>query len=116
MEALKVEALANFQLKEEALANSQNKMASQNNLQITQGSTGEEENRPTQALIAQARALESTGGKHKWRSNSDTTKIALNERYKQSPDEHFTVRVGKLFCNACREVLCAKKMFPKRKR
>ena len=84
-------------------------MASQNNLQGTQGSTSVEENRPTPALIARDRALESTGGKYKRRGNSDTTKVALHDRCKQFPDEHFTVRMGKLFCNACREVLCTKK-------
>ena len=37
------------------------------------------------------------------------TKIALYDRCKQFPDEHFAVRLGNLFCNECREVFCTKK-------
>lgn len=86
-------------------------MASQNNLQDTQGSTTSSEvrNRPTPAKISRERSLESTGGKYKLTGKSNTTKVALHDRCRQFPDEHFTVREGKLFCNACREILGTKK-------
>ena len=36
-------------------------------------------------------------------------KVPLYERVRQFPDENFIVRDGKLFCNACRQILSTKK-------
>ena len=36
-------------------------------------------------------------------------KVPLHERVRQFPDENFIVREGKLFCNACRQILSTKK-------
>ena len=36
-------------------------------------------------------------------------KVPLHERVRQFPDENLIVREGKLFCNACREILSTKK-------
>ena len=46
---------------------------------------------------------------YKRRGNSDTVKVPLHEQVRQFPDENFIVREGKLFCNACREILSTKK-------
>ena len=75
------------------------KMASATNLQ----------DRPVPSSIARDRSLQSTSGKYKRRGNSDTVKVPLHERVRQFPDENLIVREGKLFCNACREILSTKK-------
>ena len=75
------------------------KMASATNLQ----------ERPVPSSIARDRSLQSTSGKYKRRGNSDTVKVPLHERVRQFPDENFIVREGKLFCNACRQILSTKK-------
>ena len=74
-------------------------MASATNLQ----------DRPVPSPIARHRSLQSTSGKYKRRGNSDTVKVPLHERVRQFPDENFIVREGKLFCNACRQILSTKK-------
>ena len=58
--------------------------------------------------IARDRSVQSTSGKYKRRGSSDTvnSKVPLHERTRQLPDEDFIVREGKLFCNACRQILC----------
>ena len=65
--------------------------------------------RPVPSSIARDRSLQSTSGKYKRRGNSDTVKVPLHERVRQFPDENFIVREGKLFCNACRQILSTKK-------
>ncbi|KAK3725261.1 hypothetical protein QZH41_001278 [Actinostola sp. cb2023] len=82
-----------------SLVRTRPKMASATNLQ----------DRPVPSSIARDRSLESTSGKYKRRGNSDTVKVPLHERVRQFPDENFIVREGKLFCNACREILSTKK-------
>ncbi|PFX14310.1 DNA-directed primase/polymerase protein [Stylophora pistillata] len=78
------------------------KMASATDLQDT-------EDRPVPSSIARDRSLQSTSGKYKRRGNSNTVKVPLHERVRQFPDENFIVREGKLFCNACRQILSTKK-------
>ena len=75
------------------------KMASATNLQ----------DRPAPSSIARDRSLHSTSGKYKRRGNSGTVKVPLHERVRQFPEENFFVKEGKLFCNACRQILSTKK-------
>ena len=65
--------------------------------------------RPVPSSIARDLSLQSTSGKYKRQGNSDTVKVPLHERVQQFPDENFIVREGKLFCNACRQILSTKK-------
>ena len=67
------------------------------------------QDRPVPSSIARDRSLQSTFGKYKRRGNSDTVKVPLRERVRQFPDENFILREGKLFCNACRQILSTKK-------
>ena len=68
------------------------------------------QDRPVPSSIARDRSLQSTSGKYKRRGNSDTVKVPLHEQVRQFPDENFIVREGKLFCNACRQILSMKKI------
>ena len=77
-------------------------MASATDLQDT-------EDRPVPSSIARDRSLQSTSGKYKRRGNSNAVKVPLHERVRQFPDENFIVGEGKLFCNACRQILSTKK-------
>ena len=72
-------------------------------------STANLQDRPVPSSIAKDRSLQSTSGKYKRRGNSDTVKVLLHERVRQFPDENFIVREGKLFCNACRQILSTRK-------
>ena len=69
--------------------------------------------RPVPSSIARDRSLQSTSGKYKRRRNSDTVKVPLHERVRQFSDENFIVSEGKLFCNACRQILSTKKSVQK---
>ena len=48
-------------------------------------------------------------GKYSERGTSDPKNISLNDRIKQSPGESLCLRNGKLFCDACKELLSSKK-------
>ena len=65
--------------------------------------------RPFPSSTARDQSLQSTSGKCKRQGNSDTLKVPLHKRVRRFPDENFIVREGKLFCNACRQILSMKK-------
>ena len=67
---------------------------------------------PQTASIARDRSQKSTQGKYSERGKkADVKKIGLHERLQSFPNEHLCLRGGKLFCNACHELLSTKKSF-----
>ena len=64
---------------------------------------------PQRASIARDRSQKSTQGKCSERGKkTDVKKIGLHERLQSFPNEHLCIRGGKLFCNACHELLSTK--------
>ena len=45
------------------------------------------------------------------RGSSDPKNISVNDRIKQFPGESLCLRNGKLFCDACKELLSSKKAY-----
>lgn len=65
---------------------------------------------PQRASITRDRSEKSTQGKYSERGKkTDVKKIGLHERLQSFPNEHSCIRVGKLFFNACHELLSTKK-------
>ena len=65
---------------------------------------------PQRASIARDRSQKSTQGKYSEQGRkTDVKKIGLHERLQSFPNEHLCIRRGKLFCNACHELLSTKK-------
>lgn len=61
------------------------------------------------AKITRKRSVRSTGGKYGKRGKSDVKNVSLHDRITQFPNQNLTIREGKLFCNACRELVSTKK-------
>ena len=59
--------------------------------------------------ISRERTLKQNQGKYKERGNSDSKNKNLYDRLKEFPNEHLCIRNGKLFCDACKEILAYKK-------
>ena len=64
---------------------------------------------PQRASIARDRSQKLTQGEYSERGKkTDVKKIGLHERLQSFPNEHLCIRGGKLFCNACHELLSTK--------
>ena len=61
------------------------------------------------SAISRERTLKQNQGKYKERVNSDPKNKNLYDRLKEFPNEHLCIRNGKLFCDACKEILAYKK-------
>ena len=64
---------------------------------------------PAKAEIARERTLPSISGKNKTRGNCDAKNITVHDRIQQYPGEQLSMKDGKLFCLACREIVSTKK-------
>ena len=72
-------------------------------------STSNNGSQPSKAEIARERTLPSISGKNKTRGNCDAKNISIHDRIQQYPGEELSIKDGKLFCLACREIVSTKK-------
>ena len=64
---------------------------------------------PAKAEIARERNLPLISGKNKTRGKCDAKNISIHDRIQQYPREELSIKDGKLFCLACREIVSTKK-------